>query len=250
MVSPLDAADIPAARGAAARGAAARPTAGGDDGPRRRRERQSAVELATGAGLVVVVAVVGLCVAHRTTGVPVDRWILDLVPGGGGGWFTRVTWLRYPAVTLAGSALAAAAVFRRDRYRAAACLVGPAVALITSELLVKPAVGRTLGGVYSYPSGSTVGAAALATVAVLAVPPRWRPATVVVAALFGLWMSVAVVLLHWHYPTDALAGLAYGTGVVLLADGSAGKLAVAMGRHRRHRLKTEEVRPDRQPADG
>ena len=247
MVSPLDAADKPAARGAPAH-----PPAGRRDRLRGSRDRQSVVELATGAALVVVVAAVGLGVAHRTVAVPVDRWILDLVPAGGGGWFTRVTWLRYPAVTLAGSAVAAAVVFRRDRLRAAACLIGPAVALITSELLVKPAVGRTLGGVYSYPSGSTVGAAALATVAVLAAPPRWRTATVVVAAVFSLWMSAAVVSLHWHYPTDALAGLAYGAGVVLLADGSAGRITVRMGRRRRRGLRAaEEVRPeDRRPADG
>jgi membrane-associated phospholipid phosphatase len=118
--------------------------------------------------------------------------------------------------------------------------------------LVKPAVGRTLGGVYSYPSGSTVGAAALATAAVLAAPPRWRTATVVVAAVFSLWMTAAVVSLHWHYPTDALAGLAYGVGVVLLADGSAGRITVLVGRGRRHRLRSaEEVGPeDRRQADG
>ena len=93
-------------------------------------------------------------------------------------------------------------------------------------------MGRTLGGVYSYPSGSTVGAAALATVAVLAAPPRWRAATVVVAVLVSLWMSAAVVSLHWHYPTDALAGLAYGVGVVLVADGAAWRVAVRMAGRR------------------
>ena len=247
MVSPPDAAGRPAARGAPAH-----PPGDRRDRLRGSRDRQSVVELATGAALVVVVAAVGLALAHRTVAVPVDRWILELVPAGGGGWFTRVTWLRYPAVTLAGSALAAAVVFRRDRLRAAACLVGPAVALITSELLVKPAVGRTLGGVYSYPSGSTVGAAALATAAVIAAPPRWRTATVVVAAVYSLWMSAAVVSLHWHYPTDALAGLAYGVGVVLLADGSAGRITVLVGRGRRRGVRSaEEVRPEhRPPADG
>ena len=44
---------------------------------------------------------------------------------------------------------------------------------------------------------------------------------------------VSVVALRWHYPTDALAGLATGAGtVVLLAD--CGARAVAAGRrHRR-----------------
>ena len=111
-----------------------------------------------------------------------------------------------------------------------ACLIGPTLALVTCELVVKPAVGRTLGGVYSYPSGSTAGVAALSTVAVLATASRWRMVTVVVAALVSLWMWIAVVFLHWHYPTDALAGLAYGAGVVLVADGAAWKIAARMGR--------------------
>jgi membrane-associated phospholipid phosphatase len=34
-------------------------------------------------------------------------------------------------------------------------------------------------------------------------------------------MSLAVVSLQWHYPTDALAGLAYGCGVLLVLDWAA-----------------------------
>ncbi len=206
-----------------------------------------------GAALVVVVVAVGAIVADRTASGPVDRWILGLVPAGGGRWLTSVTWLRYPAVTLAGSVVAAAVVVRRDLPRAAACLIGPALALLSGELLIKPAVGRTLGGVYSYPSGSTVGAAALAAVAVLAVPPRWRTPTSVVAVLFSLWMAASVVSLRWHYPTDALAGLAYGAGVVLVTDGSAWKLASSIGRRRRPGVTAREegrAARIRRPADG
>ena len=184
--------------------------------------------MAVGAALVVVVVVVGAVVADRTAGGPVDRWFLEpRCPASAGRWFTSVTWLRYPAVTVAGSVVAAAVVFRRDLPGGGLPRSARPLALLTSELVLKPAVGRTLGGVYSYPSGSTVGAAALATVAVLAVPPRWRTATLVVAVVFALWMSVAVVSLRWHYPTDALAGLAYGVGVVLVADGAAWKVGLA-----------------------
>ncbi len=240
-MSPLEAADVPVARRAPAG-----PAAGWIDALRASRDRQSLLELALGATLVVLVAAVGLCVAHRTTAGAVDRWMVGLVPAGADTWFTSVTWLRFPAVTLAGSVVAAAVVFGRDRPRAIACLVGPAVALITSELLIKPAVGRTLGGVYSYPSGSTVGAAALAMAAVLAVPSRWRRAVVVAAVVFALWMAAAVVSLRWHYPTDALAGLAYGVAVMLLADGSAWRVAAFTSRRRRGRPGVvAEVRPDR-----
>jgi membrane-associated phospholipid phosphatase len=41
-------------------------------------------------------------------------------------------------------------------------------------------------------------------------------------------MAVAVVALRWHYPTDALAGLAFGVGVVLVVDSTAGLAARRM----------------------
>jgi membrane-associated phospholipid phosphatase len=189
------------------------------------RDDQSAVETVVGSILVVVVALAGLHFAHQARAGVIDRWMQDLIPSGKGAWLLWVTWLRYPPMIVAGSVIAAAVVFRRDRPRAVACLIGPSVALVACELLVKPATGRTLGGVYSYPSGSTVGAAALATAAVLAASPQWRTLVAAVGAVLSVWMSISVVALRWHYPSDALAGLAFGIGVVLLADGLTWKLA-------------------------
>jgi membrane-associated phospholipid phosphatase len=216
-VSPLEAAEVSAARGVPVGDA----SGSADRHLPDPRDHQALVETAVGVAFVVVVAALGVYFSFRPGATPVDRWLLRPVPNTQGGWFTAVTWLRYPVVTVVGAVVAAAVVFRRDRARALACLIGPPLAVLTSELVAKPAVGRTLGGVYTYPSGSVVGAAALATVAVLAAPARWRPLTTVVAVVFALWMSIAVVTLHWHYPTDALAGLAYGVGVVLVADGVA-----------------------------
>ncbi len=59
--------------------------------------------------------------------------------------------------------------------------------------MIKPLVGRTLGGSLSYPSGSTVAAAAVACAAVLATPAAWRVVTVTVAAAYALWMTLAVI---------------------------------------------------------
>lgn len=145
-------------------------------------------------------------------------------------FLTDVTSLRYPQVMVVASAVLAVVAFPRDRVRSLVCLVGPPAALVTTELLVKPLVGRTLGSGLSYPSGSTVGAAALGVAAVLAVPAAWRRATVVVATVYGLWMALAVISLQWHYPTDAAAGLAYGCGFVLLVDVAARSVAVPLCR--------------------
>ena len=96
--------------------------------------------------------------------------------------------------------------------------------------------------------------AALSTAAVLATTIRWRWVTVVVASLVSLWMWTAVVFLHWHYPTDALAGLAYGVGVVLVTDGAAWKVAVRWAggfrrRPRGHRPRDRTAGSDDRPPD-
>ncbi len=192
---------------------------------RAHRDDDSIMEVVAGAALVLIVALGGLYFAFRPASGRVDGWFLDLVGGSNAPWFTQLTWLRYPAVIIAGAVIAAAACLPRDRPRAVACLVGPPLALLACELVVKPSVGRTLGGALTYPSGSTAGAAALAAVAVLATPGRWRVATFTLASAYALWMALAVVALRWHYPTDALAGLALGVGVVLMIDGLAWRAA-------------------------
>lgn len=194
------------------------------------RDGGAVIEMLVGGALVALVVAGGVYFAFRPGPVVVDGWFSFVVRSGRGPWFTSVTTLRYPVVIIVGAIAAAAVTFRRDRPRAWACLIGPTLALVTCELVAKPLVGRTLGGVFSYPSGSTVGAAALAAAAALASPARWRTLTVIVGSVYALWMALAVIALQWHLPTDALAGLAYGAGVVLVVDGSAWKVAVAMRR--------------------
>ena len=182
--------------------------------PSRPRHRQ----LAAGLVLLALTALGGLVFARDSGPSIVDGW----VPTFGGflrnPGLTDVTVLRYPQAIVAGTLLIALAVLPRDPLRALACAVGPPLALLTCESVVKPLVGRTLGSGLSYPSGSTVGAAALMTAVVLATPSRWRPVAIGTGAAYVLWMSEAVIALQWHYPTDALAGIAYGAGVMLLAD--------------------------------
>ena len=184
------------------------------------RREESRRHLVWGAALLAAVAAAGCYFYFLPGPMFVDRWMLDLVGPSRNGTLTGVVALRYPQVIVAGSVIAALVVLPKDRVRSLACLVGPPLALATCELVVKPLVGRHLGGGFSYPSGSTVGAAALTTAAVLAVPGRWRPVAAAIGAVYTLWMGVAVVALQWHFPTDAVAGVAYGAGVVLAMDGA------------------------------
>ncbi len=174
---------------------------------------------------MALAALGGVYFAVRPSAGALDHGLGYLVPQSRSAWFTDVNRLRYPAVIILGAALSAAVCVRRDRWRALACLIGPPLALATAELVAKPLVGRTLGGSLSYPSGSTVGAAALATVAVLAVAPRWRTVAIVAASVYAMWVTVSVIALQWHFPTDAVAGLCFGVGAVLVVDGTLGWVA-------------------------
>jgi membrane-associated phospholipid phosphatase len=201
------------------------------------------VQLVVGLLAVAAVLIEGAHVAHRPVAGALDRWLQDVVPGSHATAYLEVTKLRYPWVVVVVAVLLAAVSLRRDWPRAVACLVGPPLAVFVGEELIKPLVGRTLGGALSYPSGSTTGAAALATAAILAVPPRWKRVTVILGVGYALWMALAVVALRWHFPTDSLAGAVLGIGVVLVVDSVihlvAGRIAGGRilgrgsGRHRR-----------------
>jgi membrane-associated phospholipid phosphatase len=86
-------------------------------------------------------------------------------------------------------------------------------------LALKPLVGRHFEGVLTYPSGNVTNVAAVATALSLATVGRIRAVVVVLGTVAAGAMTVAVIGLRWHYPTDALAGAVFGTGVVLLVDG-------------------------------
>jgi membrane-associated phospholipid phosphatase len=133
--------------------------------------------------------------------------------------FLRATHLGSAPTLAIGSILAALICLRRDRWRALACVAGPFLCAVSVEYVFKPLVSRRFEGVLSYPSGNTADVAALATAWVVAVPARLRPVLLVIGSAAVGAIVVAVIGLRWHYPTDALAGVALGVGVVLLVDG-------------------------------
>ncbi|MHB1517543.1 MAG: phosphatase PAP2 family protein [Acidimicrobiales bacterium] len=186
-------------------------------------------EMEAGGVLIAAVVAAGIFFALRPAPSAVDVWVQSWIAGSKSNWFTTVTKSRFPVVIVAGSVVAAAGTWLRDRIRAGALLVAPSIALVLCEWVVKPLVGRTIGGTPSFPSGSVVGVTAVATAAVLAVPRSWRVPVVLIAGCWALWMVVAVIALRWHFPTDAVAGLALSVGVVLSVDGAAAKAARRIG---------------------
>lgn len=111
-----------------------------------------------------------------------------------------------------GVALVATA-FARERPRVAfAVIVVLALAPLTSELL-KPLmahahdeVGHVQINAASWPSGHSTAATALALCAVLVAPARLRLLVGAIGALFVAAVSVSLLVLAWHMPSDVLGG--------------------------------------------
>lgn len=131
----------------------------------------------------------------------------------------------------------------RDRARALACVAGPGLAVVVTERIAKPLVGRHLGvlGGNSYPSGTVTAVAALAAVAVLVAPRLLRPLAALVAIAAVAATSAAVIALRWHFPTDALGGICVGAGTVLVVDGLFHLPRLARARRRRRARPAERV---------
>ena len=141
------------------------------------------------------------------------RGILDLISLPG----------RPVPVTVLAAALVAACLVAR-RWRAAAlATIAVLGASALGEFLLKPLVGRRMGGgTGSFPSGHAVGvfALAVAVCVLLAQLPRLKPAPRRLLSLGALLaataVSLAMVGLNRHYVTDIVGGAAVGTAVVLL----------------------------------
>ena len=191
-------------------------------GPRTAAPGWTVLELLSGAGLLGLAALAGLAFVHRpwpnrldTIGFsrlasdPSSRWAHDLVNVGS------------LHVLLIGVVALFAVGLTRDWLRALSCAVAPLVAVLIVQDVAKPLVGRHIGiaGGSSYPSGTVAAVAALATGAML-VAPRLLRAPVALAGLVVVTATcAAVIVLRWHYPTDALGGVGVGAGAVLLLDG-------------------------------
>src|SRR3954454_167884 len=111
--------------------------------------------------------------------------------------------------------LLAYALFKRSPRRAAAAALLIAGANVSSQVL-KPVLAheRDLSAWPSlsqpssaaFPSGHATAAMALAFAAVLVAPRAYRPIVAVVSGGFALAVSVSILVLNWHYPSDVVGG--------------------------------------------
>jgi len=133
--------------------------------------------------------------------------------------------------------LAAAAALTRRRWPAVTLAVaGPLTAVLLTEFVLKPLIGRTHDGGLALPSGHTTSITSLAWVFVLLFVagahhrPWWlRGALIVLAAAAVLGVAGSMVALDRHYATDTVAG-------ALVATAAVGAVALSLdGWQRRNR---------------
>jgi membrane-associated phospholipid phosphatase len=105
------------------------------------------------------------------------------------------------ATALVGLAFLALVRRRAGRAVAAAVLV---LAPVASAELLKGALPTPAGRPSTFPSGHTAVAVSIGLALVLAVPPVLRVAAALVGAAYGAAIAFAVVVLGWHYPSDAI----------------------------------------------
>ena len=190
-------------------------------GPRTATLAGTTLELAAGALLLGLAALAGLVFVHRPWPNRLDAWGYRALPfDPSSGWAHDFTHVGSRSALVVGVLAVLVVGVRRDWVRAAACAVAPVVAVLIVQDLAKPLVGRHLGlsGASSYPSGTVAAVAALATAAVLVAPRVVRPVVAVAALVAVAGTGAAVIVLRWHYPTDALGGLGVGVGAVLALD--------------------------------
>ena len=179
------------------------------------------IELSAGAGLLGLAALAGLAFVHRPWPNRLDVWGDHLLPADSASrWAHHFTTLGSASALVLGVGVVFIIGLFGDRVRAVACAVAPVAAVLIVQDLAKPMVGRHLGltGGSSYPSGTVAAVAALATAATLVTPRLLRPLAALVGAVAIGGTCLAVVVLRWHYPTDALGGTAVGVGAVLAVE--------------------------------
>jgi membrane-associated phospholipid phosphatase len=117
--------------------------------------------------------------------------------------------------------LALICLVRRNWRGAVLSVLGVAVAVVLTEYILKPLIGRHIGHALAFPSGHTTGAFAVAvTAALLLLQGRGfrdpaRIALAVISIGLAAGVAAAVVGLGHHYATDTVGGFCVALGAVL-----------------------------------
>jgi len=177
------------------------------------------------AACVAVTSVLAVLLAGRGKAGWLDSVIDPRIQAGLGRFPALLNWLpdfgTLKPVTLMTLALVLACLATRRWSGAVLAAVAAAIAAGLTEYVLKPSIGQAIG--QSFPSGHATSMFALAAVcAVLLVDPPGhrvpgavRLLLVLIALAVAAAVAAAMVAIGAHTFTDAVAGAAVGTGVVL-----------------------------------
>jgi len=184
---------------------------------------EATMEMLLGCFLLAAATLAGLVFVHRPWPDRLDAIGFRLLPADPSSrWATDLAHLGSLTVLIAGATvLSVVAAKTRNWMRALSCLIAPIAAVLIVQTVAKPLVGRHLEGssALSYPSGTVTAVTALAAAAFLVVPRFAKPLVAVAGGALVVAVCAAVVVLRWHFPTDALGGVCVGAGAVFAVDG-------------------------------
>jgi membrane-associated phospholipid phosphatase len=188
-------------------------------GPGRVTPGGVVVEFTAGFLLLALATLAGIVFVHRPGPNRLDAFGNRLLPADlSSHWASAFTSLGSMTALIGGVIVVLLVGLRRDWVRAIACAASPVLAVLIVEVIAKPLVDRHIGGGLSYPSGTVAAVAALVTALTLVMPASIRLPVAVLGAVAIVGTGAAVIILRWHYPTDALGGIGVGMGSVLLID--------------------------------
>jgi membrane-associated phospholipid phosphatase len=159
---------------------------------------------------------------------------LDAAALGGFAGIDRLHWIcadlvklgnPLPLVLMTAGVCGAGLAWGRRRHVAAALLL-VAGANLTAQLLkvalAHPRLHQLLGPTAqpapaAFPSGHATAAMSIALAAVLVAPRPWRLAAALGGGALSLSVSFSVLVLGWHFPSDAVGGCILAAGFGLLA---------------------------------
>jgi undecaprenyl-diphosphatase len=173
-------------------------------------------------GCLVVVLALAVVVRGRDSGTTLDNKIDPAVIRHlSTSVSTALLHLTDPVVIACATAALAALAAARRRWRLfAVTLLSPSLALLLTEVVLKPVVHRTHEGALAYPSGHESVPASLATIlALLVLQTRWRvrvkAAALAALVLYLVLCAVALVGVFFHYATDTVGAVCLSVTCVL-----------------------------------
>jgi undecaprenyl-diphosphatase len=139
------------------------------------------------------------------------------------GLLEKLVNLGEPSTIIAWSILLTLVCLLLRRWRGALlCLLGPGLAGALTDVVLKPLINRDYGGAgYSFPSGHTTGAFAVAVCVIVLLFDRndlhieMRVALGLVGVGLAASVAASVIGLGYHYTTDTIGGFCVALGVVL-----------------------------------